>query len=219
MPIITLMRVGRDHGPGPHMNDTLRAALESYDADGYELVLLTPDSYAVICNAHETLVLGPAVRPTTMPALSPRNQRRKVPPPPPRVALLAVALLIVAVLAGIVLARVLWWPAPAAPTAPTTPTASPTAPPSPSPTDPVPSVLSGALPTDERVRMFVFAGGTTAELVAATRCETGMPVYWGTTDDGRFFAYSPRGEPRNPVWHGEFSQGIPRATALIGTCR
>lgn len=201
-------------GQGRHMDDTLRAALESYDAHGYELVLLTPESYAVIRNARETLVLGPAGRLTTMPALPPRNQRPRVLPPPFRTALLAVALLIGAV-AGIVLARVLWWPAPTVLTVPSMPTAAA----SPSPTDPIRSILSGALPTDERVRMFVYAGGSTAELVAATRCETGTAVYWGTTDRGGFFAYSARDQTRNPVWDREFSLGIPEATALIGTCR
>jgi len=200
------------------MDDILRAALESYDADGYELVLLTPDSYAVIRNMHETLVLGPAGRPTTMPALHPRDQRLLL--LPPRRALLAVALLIAAVLVGTVLARVRWLPEPGVPTASTTPTASPTAPPSSaSPAGPVPPVLSGALPTDERVRMFVFTGGTMAELVAVTRCETGMPVYWATTDDGQFIAYSPRDQPYNPLWHREFPEGTRPATALIGTCR
>jgi hypothetical protein len=79
--------------------------------------------------------------------------------------------------------------------------------------------ISGLLPPSG-FGLFVFGGGTSEQLVAATGCPTTTAALWSTDASGDFIVYVPGTSVAtvNAAWHAKFAGGIPPATPLIGRC-
>lgn len=81
-------------------------------------------------------------------------------------------------------------------------------------------LLSGSVPASGGFGLFVFAGGTDKELVAATGCLSASAAYWAATN-GAFTVFVPgsRVAAVNAEWARLFAAGIPAGTVLLGRCR
>jgi len=81
-------------------------------------------------------------------------------------------------------------------------------------------LLSGGVPTSGGFGLFVFAGGTNDDLVAATGCPSTSAAYWAAAN-GAFTVFVPgsRVAAVNADWSRLFAAGIPAGTVLLGRCR
>jgi hypothetical protein len=81
-------------------------------------------------------------------------------------------------------------------------------------------LLSGSVPAGGGFGLFVFAGGTNEDLVAATGCPSTSAAYWAATN-GTFTVFVPgsRVAAVNADWSRLFAGGIPTGTVLLGRCR
>ncbi|MFA7295600.1 MAG: hypothetical protein WC211_00260 [Dehalococcoidia bacterium] len=81
-------------------------------------------------------------------------------------------------------------------------------------------LLSGSVPASGGFGLFVFAGGTNEEMLAATGCPGTSAAYWALTN-GAFTVFIPgtRIAAVNAEWSRLFASGIPAGTVLLGRCR
>lgn len=82
------------------------------------------------------------------------------------------------------------------------------------------SLVRGSVPPNGGYGLFVFGGGTNAELVKASGCPAATASFWATNSTGQFVTYIPGAavEVANASWNQLFPDGIPYGTALIGRC-
>ena len=68
--------------------------------------------------------------------------------------------------------------------------------------------------------LFVFGGGTNAQLVAAAGCSTSNAAYWTTTSTGDWVGYVPSVPipAVNAAWNQLFAGGIPAGTPIFARC-
>ncbi len=69
--------------------------------------------------------------------------------------------------------------------------------------------------------LFVFSGGTNAQMVSAAGCTSGgSSAFWATDSSGAFIVYVPNTSVTavNAGWNTLFPAGIPASTPLIGKC-
>ncbi len=80
-------------------------------------------------------------------------------------------------------------------------------------------IIGGAIPP-RGFGLFVFGGGTNADLVKAAGCPGKTATFWATNPAGAFVTFIPAAEVEaaNAPWNSLFSDGIPYNTALIGRC-
>jgi hypothetical protein len=80
--------------------------------------------------------------------------------------------------------------------------------------------IAGSLPPSG-FGLFVFNGGTSAQLVAATGCPAATAAFWSTDSSGEFIIFVPGTSIStvNAAWNAEFAAGIPANTPLLGRCR
>ena len=71
------------------------------------------------------------------------------------------------------------------------------------------------------VGIFVFAGGTPAQLLAVSGCPMASAVFWATDASGAFVTFVPGTTVTavNAGWFRLFPSVVPAGTALIGSCR
>ena len=69
--------------------------------------------------------------------------------------------------------------------------------------------------------LFVFTGGTGAQLLAASGCPAATAAFWATDASGTLVTYVPASTVAlvNAGWLRLFPLGVPPSTALIGSCR
>lgn len=93
------------------------------------------------------------------------------------------------------------------------------APPSTS-TPPPASGAQSALPA-RGFGLFVFAGGSNAQLVASVACSASTLTFWATNAAGEFDTYVPGVSIAavNAGWNARFPNGVPSNTPLIGRCQ
>ncbi|MFA7297735.1 MAG: IPT/TIG domain-containing protein [Dehalococcoidia bacterium] len=94
---------------------------------------------------------------------------------------------------------------------PATPPVTPTTPPSGSQT---------ALPA-RGFGLFVFAGGSNAQLTASVACTASTLAFWATNAAGEFDTFIPGASIAavNAGWNARFPNGVPAGTPLIGRCQ
>lgn len=82
------------------------------------------------------------------------------------------------------------------------------------------TIVSGSVPPTGGFGLFVFGGGTNAQLVAASGCPPSTAAFWATNPSGDFVAYVPASTVAvvNAAWNAMFPSGIPANTPLIGKC-
>ncbi len=80
--------------------------------------------------------------------------------------------------------------------------------------------ISGAVPPSG-FGLFVFSGGTEAQLLAATGCAADTAAFWASDGTGGFVTYVPGTTVAavNLPWLGQFPSGVPDNTPLLGRCR
>ncbi len=68
--------------------------------------------------------------------------------------------------------------------------------------------------------LFVFGGGTNAQLVAASGCNASTAVFWATDSKGAWIGYIPSVPVAvvNAAWLALFASGIPAGTAIYARC-
>jgi hypothetical protein len=81
-------------------------------------------------------------------------------------------------------------------------------------------IFNGGVPPDGGFGLFVFSGGSSAEMVSASGCTTDSATYWGTDGAGNFVTYIPAASigAVNEGWNALFPGRIPTGAALIGRC-
>ena len=107
-------------------------------------------------------------------------------------------------------------------TASVTATATTTATPTVTPTPGAGTITAGSPPpANGGFAVFVFSGGTNAQLVTAAGCPTGRGVFWVANSAGDFVVYvvGTQIEAVNSQWNQLFATGIPANQPIIGTCR
>jgi hypothetical protein len=92
------------------------------------------------------------------------------------------------------------------------------------PVTPTPSVPSSGTQSQLPVRgfgLFVFAGGSNAQLTASVACTASTLAFWATNAAGEFDTYIPGASIAavNAGWNARFPNGIPASTPLIGRCQ
>lgn len=90
----------------------------------------------------------------------------------------------------------------------------------PVPTTPPPSGAQSTLPA-RGFGLFVFAGGSNAQLVASVACSASTLTFWATNAAGEFDTYVPGVSIAavNAGWNARFPNGVPANTPLIGRCQ
>jgi hypothetical protein len=80
-------------------------------------------------------------------------------------------------------------------------------------------IVSGSIPENGGFGLFVFGGGSNAELVEVSGCLETTATFWAT-DEGDFVIFIPGAavEAVNDAWDELFADNIPYYTALIGRC-
>ncbi len=80
-------------------------------------------------------------------------------------------------------------------------------------------IISGDIPATG-FGLFVFGGGTNAQLVTASGCPQTTVTFYATNSSGGFVVYIPGSGVAavNAAWNALFSDGIPELQALIGKC-
>ena len=81
-------------------------------------------------------------------------------------------------------------------------------------------ITAGGLPRGGGFGLFVFGGGSSEQLLAATGCARSDATFWVSEADGGFIAYVPGSAVAavNARWNAVFTSGIPAGTPLIGKC-
>jgi hypothetical protein len=191
------------------VNEKLRAALERYDAQGYELQLLTPDGWAIVRRRDDWVSLriidGNVLSAAWAPVRSPWDRLVR------RFALLLVPVVILgaAAIAASLAGTANSVSAPSATPAPTVRTVPPD----------TGGIVSGGVPRSG-FGLFVFGGGTEAQLVAASGCPAETSAFWATNGIGQFVVFVPGADVSvvNDQWRVHFRAGIPSGTPLLGEC-
>lgn len=82
-------------------------------------------------------------------------------------------------------------------------------------------IESGSVPAAGGFGLFVFGGGTTEQLVAASGCPAATSAFWASDASGGFDVYVPgaRIASVNAAWNARFAPAVPPGTALLGRCR
>src|SRR5262249_36890041 len=82
------------------------------------------------------------------------------------------------------------------------------------------TIVSGSVPKAGGFGLFVFGGGTNAQLVTASECPQATATFYATNTTGGFVTYIPGSgvQAVNAAWNSLFPSGIPATTALIGKC-
>lgn len=80
--------------------------------------------------------------------------------------------------------------------------------------------IAGALPPSG-FGLFVFSGGTEAQLLAASACPAETAAFWASDGAGSFVTWVPGTTIAavNLPWLSHFPSGIPDSTPLLGRCR
>lgn len=80
--------------------------------------------------------------------------------------------------------------------------------------------ISGSLPPSG-YGLFVFSGGTEAQLVSASACPADTAAFWASDSSGGFVTFVPGTaiSAVNGAWFAQFPLGVPANTPLIGRCR
>lgn len=84
-----------------------------------------------------------------------------------------------------------------------------------------PAIMGGESPAEVGgYSLFVFAGGTYDDLLAAAGCPKDTAAFWATSGDGQFSWYLPAVTVAavNAAWDDLFAGEIPVGTALMGRC-
>lgn len=197
------------------VDERLQASLEVLDAQGYELVLLTPDSQALVRRDNRILLLSADGVPVALPAMEVEREGSLSRTFGLGSYGLSAGVVLILILAALALTLVLTQRDRSMLIAPATPTAEATAAFTPPGTG---DITSGGIPIDG-IGLFVFGGGPSEDLAVASDCERSSLVFWATDDSGRFIAYVPDApDVVNQAWHAYFPRGIPPATPLIGRC-
>jgi hypothetical protein len=98
----------------------------------------------------------------------------------------------------------------------------PTVTPTPAPTAATGTITAGTPPpANGGFAVFVFGGGTNAQLATAAGCAPGRGVFWVTNAGGEFVTYvvGTQISAVNQLWNSMFANGIPANQPMIGTCR
>ena len=68
--------------------------------------------------------------------------------------------------------------------------------------------------------LFVFGGGSSADLVAYSGCAAATAVFWTTDAQGGWVGYIPSAPVAvvNAAWNALFPTGIPAGTAIFARC-
>jgi len=79
--------------------------------------------------------------------------------------------------------------------------------------------ISGSLPPSG-FGLFVFSGGTEAQLLAATGCPAASAAFWASNSAGSFVTFVPGTAIAavNEPWLAQFVAGLPDNTPLLGRC-
>lgn len=80
-------------------------------------------------------------------------------------------------------------------------------------------IISGDIPATG-FGLFVFGGGTNAQLLEASECPQATATFYATNSSGGFVAYIPGSGVAavNAAWNALFPSGIPELEPLIGKC-
>jgi hypothetical protein len=80
-------------------------------------------------------------------------------------------------------------------------------------------ILAGSIPA-RGYGLFVFAGGSNDQLLAASGCPRTSAAFWATNAAGGFDIYIPGAAVAvlNAAWNQRFAGGIPAGTPLLGRC-
>jgi hypothetical protein len=80
--------------------------------------------------------------------------------------------------------------------------------------------ISGALPPSG-FALFVYSGGTEAQLLAASGCPGATATFWASDGAGGFVTFVPGTaiSAVNVLWFTQFTLGVPPNTPLLGRCR
>jgi hypothetical protein len=191
------------------VNEKLLAALARYDAQGYDLQLLTADGWAIVRRRDDwvslRLVDGNVLTGAWAPVRSPWDRLVR------RFALLLVPVVILgsAAVAASLVGRANSGESPP----PAVPSATRTLPPA------TPQILSGGVPRSG-FGLFVFGGGTEAQMIAASGCPAETSAFWATNSAGQFVVFVPGADVSvvNDPWRTQFRTGIPSGTPLLGEC-
>jgi hypothetical protein len=191
------------------VNEKLRAALERYDAQGYELQLLTPDSCAILRRRDDWISLrlvDDHVRTSRMIPVRSGWSR------------LARPLVLVLVLLGVTATVVSTGVAETEP--PQSLANSPTATAGLTGRLDTGTLLMGGVPPGGGFGLLVFGGGTDEQLVRASGCPPPTAAFWATDDAGQFVGFVPGAglDTVNAQWRARFRNGIPIGTPLLGQC-
>jgi hypothetical protein len=191
------------------MNEKLRAAIERYDAQGYELQLLTPDACAILRRSDDWISLrlidGDILTARLVPVRSGWSRLARP---------LALLVLTIGVASAAVRTGLAETEPPPALTASATASISATAIPA------TGTILLGGIPRAGGFGLFVFGGGTDDQLVAASGCPLSTAAFWATNELGHFVTYVPTAAVAsvNGPWRARFRSGIPLGTPLLGQC-
>ena len=73
---------------------------------------------------------------------------------------------------------------------------------------------------ESRIGRFVFDGGTSAELLAASGCQSSTAKFWHYRSESGWVTFIPASRVAlvNVAWNERFADGIPSVTPLYGTC-
>ncbi len=82
------------------------------------------------------------------------------------------------------------------------------------------SITSGSIPA-RGFGLFVFSGGSSAQLLGASGCTGAAATFWAATGAGGLDVYIPAAAVAavNASWSRRFAAGIPAGTPLIGRCQ
>ena len=79
------------------------------------------------------------------------------------------------------------------------------------------TIVSGGIPSDG-FGLFVFGGGTSAQLVAAAGCSSGRAMFF-VLIDGQWVPFIPAAPPSvNARWNAVFGASMAPSTPMLGSC-